>query len=1047
MRRQSPSSVSSSTPARRRGRMGQAFGLLPGLLAGLVALGVMPMPLGSMPVGAARQAPVLQAVAPASVRTGQPVDLGLFVTGAPGIAGLELTVGFAPGAAHFSGWTPPAGIAAGSGVALPAVETSAGVTLGFVGCALEGCVAPAGSGSISVGTISVVPDRAGRLSLGLSRVKAVDAAGSAVSLAIASPRAVMVAGDAAPSTGEPTALGGLDARIGGGGRPNRPAKDLSDDGRVTLADLPVATAEWAGARETGGACRPGSGADLNGDGCVDVADLQAQLAAVADPTGTTRMTAALAPAPVAQTAPGVFTVTSASDAADASSSDGRCVAADGTCTLRAAITESNRRAGADRIEFNIGGGGSRTIQLGSTLPNLTGGGLTIDGFTQPGAQPNTDPLVSNAVTLIAVRGKGATSATGGGFAGMFISSAGNTVRGLSVYDLNRGIRLYGTGASDNVIAGNILGTDPGATFVAPAFVGGASGVHGQAGANRNRIGGTAPADRNVVGGNAQHGIAFYDNDTDFNVIQGNLIGLAPDGSRAVRNLSHGIDLNTHTSDTTVGGTGPGERNVVAGNTYEGIEVSHGQGTLRNRVIGNYVGTDPSGTRLTSFSPNGRIGIHVEDGVLDTVVSDNIVGGNRGRGVGVNGFLTSRTSVTRNWIGITPAGIDIGNAGAGVQVTYHAAGNTLGPDNTIANNTAGIEITGDLDNDRNRITRNRTFANDGLGIDLHPLSQVNANDSGDGDSGPNEQLNHPVITAATATSAEGTACPGCTVEVFLSDADPSGHGEGREFHTSTTADSTGRFSVALGTAAQGGPITATATDATGNTSEFGPNFPVPTPPRAEPPVYARDTYTRSVSGAWGSADQGGAWTGTSSAASVSGGKGRLTSANTNATRQARLTDVSQRDVDVSASVRFDKAPAGASEYAYVTMRRAATYVEYRGRVRLGTNGKVYPTITRVTGSATETLLKSEVAVAGVSATTPLRMRVVAEGANPTTLRIRVWAEGAIEPSTWNATVTDSTPSLQGAGLVGVRTFLPSSATNAPVVALFDDFLVQGLKPAS
>jgi hypothetical protein len=63
-----------------------------------------------------------------------------------------------------------------------------------------------------------------------------------------------------------------------------------------------------------------------------------------------------------------------------------------------------------------------------------------------------------------------------------------------------------------------------------------------------------------------------------------------------------------------------------------------------------------------------------------------------------------------------------------------------------------------------------------------------------------------------------------------------------------------------------------------------------------------------------------------------------------------------------------------------------------------------------------------------------------GTNPTTIRLNVWADGQTEPTSWQYTVTDSEPSLQVAGPVGLRAFLASGVTNAPVVFSFDDLLV-------
>jgi hypothetical protein len=62
----------------------------------------------------------------------------------------------------------------------------------------------------------------------------------------------------------------------------------------------------------------------------------------------------------------------------------------------------------------------------------------------------------------------------------------------------------------------------------------------------------------------------------------------------------------------------------------------------------------------------------------------------------------------------------------------------------------------------------------------------------------------------------------------------------------------------------------------------------------------------------------------------------------------------------------------------------------------------------------------------------------EGTTTTTLRLKVWPSTAAEPAAWQVTSTDTTASLQGAGSVGLIAYLSGSATNAPLVARFDDF---------
>jgi hypothetical protein len=92
-----------------------------------------------------------------------------------------------------------------------------------------------------------------------------------------------------------------------------------------------------------------------------------------------------------------------------------------------------------------------------------------------------------------------------------------------------------------------------------------------------------------------------------------------------------------------------------------------------------------------------------------------------------------------------------------------------------------------------------------------------------DSGANTLLNFPEITSASSTNVSGTACAGCTVELFIADQDPSGHGEGRTYIDSATADASGNFSIPVFfPIVSCTHVTATATDASGNTSEFSEN---------------------------------------------------------------------------------------------------------------------------------------------------------------------------------------------------------------------------------
>jgi len=136
---------------------------------------------------------------------------------------------------------------------------------------------------------------------------------------------------------------------------------------------------------------------------------------------------------------------------------------------------------------------------------------------------------------------------------------------------------------------------------------------------------------------------------------------------------------------------------------------------------------------------------------------------------------------------------------------------------------------------NVIRRNNIFSNTNLGIDLAPANGagVTLNDTGDADTGGNGLQNFPVLTSVTST-ASGTTIQGTlnseanktySIDFYSnSSCDTLGNGEGARFFNSTqvTTDASGNASINVTfpeTLPANRTITATATDAAGNTSEF------------------------------------------------------------------------------------------------------------------------------------------------------------------------------------------------------------------------------------
>ena len=229
------------------------------------------------------------------------------------------------------------------------------------------------------------------------------------------------------------------------------------------------------------------------------------------------------------------------------------------------------------------------------------------------------------------------------------------------------------------------------------------------------------------------------------------------------------------------------------------------------------------------------------------------------------------------------------------------------------------------------------------------------------------------------------------------------------------------------------VTLTVTDDQGATDTATTSVTVTVPPLAQ------DAFSRSVTNGLGTADIGGAWTvvGTKSRYSVANGMAVLTAPTAGSQPSAYLAGVSSTSTDLVTGVTTDKAPTGGGLYISVEGRRVDGVGDYRAKVHLTSTGKVTLMLERTDSTGAETTLSSEVAVAGLTYVPGmvLRIRVEVTGTSPTTVRARVWDASQSEPTTWQATATDSTAGLQTAGAIGIVGVLSGSATNSPVAFQF------------
>ncbi len=278
-----------------------------------------------------------------------------------------------------------------------------------------------------------------------------------------------------------------------------------------------------------------------------------------------------------------FTVTTIGDEGDGNLGNGICdVELKATqCTLRAAIQEANFEPGADVIEFNIAGSGVHTITPASDLPVITEQ-VTIDGYSQPGASPNTLAAGDDAAIKIELSGRDASSD------GLVIKASNVGVSGLAIN------RFAGSGVSIEgglgvQIEGNFIGTDPAGTQDLGNSSAGVD-IDGSSGSGANTIGGGEPAERNLISGNDSEGIFIF-NGSLGNAVTGNLIGTKRDGTTALGNSTHGVDVSSGTANT-VGGSTAAFTNTIAFNGENGVQIGFGgrNGTtgsiLRNSIFAN-----------------------------------------------------------------------------------------------------------------------------------------------------------------------------------------------------------------------------------------------------------------------------------------------------------------------------------------------------------------------------------------------------------------------------------------------------------------------------
>ncbi len=492
-----------------------------------------------------------------------------------------------------------------------------------------------------------------------------------------------------------------------------------------------------------------------------------------------------------------FVVNSTADGSDAIPGDTICATAASppTCTLRAAIEETNALAGPDMITF---AGAVVQIRPGSALPTITDT-LTIDGSTPSSVPPFFPaPGVELDGSLIS-----------GPADGLAIDGDMTQIRGLAVN------RFTGDGivvrADDVTIAGSFVGTD---LLGMTGLGNGGVGIRAVDTAGLV-VGGSSFLDETVVSDNARGIVIAGGGDS---TLMGVLIGTDASNEADLGNAGDGLAIVGHQTSAALG-------NQVSGNGGVGILVEDSDDVTLN---GNTVGVDLNGgialPNAAGIELRGGTGISERAVLFSNIVSANLGVGirigddaNAPPGGGVPGVV-----LRNNAIGTDPGGsADLGNGDDGVLIAGGdltdgaMIGGSLPEANWIAHNGgAGVHVLGGNTNER--VLSNSIHTNGGLGIDL----ELTAN---------NDQ--QPPVLSGLVDTVNGSEVTGSLsgfapshpyrVEFFGNMDCTTDAGEGRAFLRQRTVDTdaSGDASFSFPLTLNGWQaVTATATNDDG-TSEF------------------------------------------------------------------------------------------------------------------------------------------------------------------------------------------------------------------------------------
>ena len=344
----------------------------------------------------------------------------------------------------------------------------------------------------------------------------------------------------------------------------------------------------------------------------------------------------------------------------------------GVGSLRTAI-----ESGTARVLFDVPAN-QRRICLTNPLPTIMHP-VTIDG-----GQVNDDKPITIDGSCIPRRKNYLPSGVRFGRTGAFVNLAVVHFPGSGIYISGGAVRIKNSMISGNgttgiqiasglnhVVEENRIGTN---------WIGSSAVPNGTTGLRVDNAR-TVTIRDNIISGNGRYGISI-NGPSAFHVrVIGNRVGVNAKGTEAVPNARAGILIHNSWGNT-IGGARRSERNVISGNGRHGVNLDGASPTPTtpeshfgykgfnhsNRVIGNYIGLDITGTKPI---PNGKFGIWslgAKRNQIGGILPDegNVIAANAKHGIAITGSAKHPNleqgwnSILNNKIGLSVNGVNLSN---------------------------------------------------------------------------------------------------------------------------------------------------------------------------------------------------------------------------------------------------------------------------------------------------------------------------------------------------------------------------------------------------